>query len=72
LEAAQRTAGLLVLPGIRFESGKINCLAKAIWVAKPTQWGYAQRLLVMCKKEAGTSLSSLQTVVMVIGAVPML
>jgi len=57
LEATQRPAGLLVLPGIRFESGKINCLAKAIWVAKPTQWGHAQRFLVMCIEEKQANIS---------------
>jgi len=61
MEAAQRTAGLLVLQGIRFESGKINCLAKAIWVAKPTQWGHAQRFLVMCKEEKQAIISFFST-----------
>jgi hypothetical protein len=62
----------MVFSSIRFESGKINCLTKAIWTAKPSQWGHAQRFLVMCKKEAGKlSLSSLISVVMVPGAAPM-
>jgi hypothetical protein len=38
------------------EPGKTHCLAIVIWVTKPTQWGYAQRLLVMCKGEAGNYL----------------
>ena len=47
----------MVLPGIRFEAGKTHCLAKAIWTAKPTQWGHAQRFLVMCKGEKQAIIS---------------
>jgi hypothetical protein len=47
----------LVLLSIRFEAGKTLCLAKAIWTAKPKQWGYAQRLLVMCKEEKRAIIS---------------
>ena len=48
--------GITGFRGIRFESGKINCLAKAIWTAKPTQWGYAQRFL-LCVKEKQAIIS---------------